>query len=175
MKFQIDWVKLKNFFRWIIGWYCTCLSQPVKCRIIKKKENSLLGKAYYFCDLSGWKIKSPLKGVISKIYPNYALQITNKKGLQILLDIQVDKKNPMPLEKILQCEIEEGQKVSPKTTLFIVYLEEQIISVTVYIPWQPEIIGEIEKLKKGDKDCFVKVHYRNPYSTKINFKRHGKY
>jgi hypothetical protein len=81
----------------------------------------------------------------------------------------------MPLDKILGCEIEEGQKVSPKTTLFIVYLEEQIISVTVYIPWQPEIIGEIEKLKKGDKDCFAKVHYRNPYSTKINFKRHGKY
>ena len=175
MKLQIDWTKLKNFFWWTIGRYYKRLSQPVKCRIIKKNEKSLLGKAYYFCDLRNWKIKSPLKGTISKIYPNYALQITNKKGLQILLDIQVDKKNPMPLDKIFKCEIEEGQKVSPKTTLFIVYLEEQIISVTVYVPWQPEIIGEIGKLQKGDKDCFVKIHYRNPYSTKLNFKRHGKY
>nr|CAG8528728.1 11828_t:CDS:2 [Entrophospora candida] len=97
------------------------------------------------------------------------------QGLQILLDIQVDKKNPMPLDKIFRCEIEEGQKVSRKTTLFIVYLEEQIISVTVYVPWQPEIIGGVEKMKKGNKDCFVKIHYRNPYSTKLNFKRHGKY
>ena len=134
MKLQIDWIKLKNFFWWMIGWYYESLSQPVKCRIIKKNQKSLLGKAYYFCDLSGWKIKSPLKGVVSKIYPNYALKITNKKGLQILLDIQVDKENPMPLDKIFRCEIEEGQKVSPKTTLFIVYLEEQVISVTVYVP-----------------------------------------
>ena len=50
------------------------------------------------------------------------------------MDIQVDRKNPMPLEKILQCEIEEGQKVSSKTVLFIVYLEEQVISVSIYIP-----------------------------------------
>ncbi|CAG8652770.1 4220_t:CDS:1, partial [Ambispora gerdemannii] len=82
----------------------------------------------------GWKVKSPFKGVISKIYPNYAMQITNKEGLQILIDIQVDRKNPMPLDKILQCEVEEGQEVSSKTTLFIVYLEEQVISVSVYIP-----------------------------------------
>lgn len=94
----------------------------------------MLGKGYYFCDLKGWKVKSPLKGVISKIYPNYAIQITNKEGLQILIDIQVDRKNPMPLDKILQCEVEEGQEVSRKTTLFIVYLEEQVISVSVYIP-----------------------------------------
>ncbi|CAI2179257.1 14401_t:CDS:2 [Funneliformis geosporum] len=46
----------------------------------------------------------------------------------------VDKENPMPLDKVFRCEIEEGQKVSPKTTLFIVYLEEQVISVIVYIP-----------------------------------------
>jgi len=40
----------------------------------------------------------------------------------------------MPLEKILQREVQEGEKVSQKTTLFIVYLEEQIISISVYIP-----------------------------------------
>ena len=94
----------------------------------------MVGKAYYFCDLKGWKVKSPLRGVISKIYPNYAIQITNQEGLQILVNIQVDRKNPMPLEKILQCEVKEGQEVSPKTVLFIVYLEEQVISVSVYIP-----------------------------------------
>ncbi|MEG7978644.1 MAG: hypothetical protein NY202_01700 [Mollicutes bacterium UO1] len=62
------------------------------------------------------------------------MQITNKEGLQILIDIQVDRKNPMPLDKILQCEVEEGQEVNPKTTLFIVYLEGQVISVSLYIP-----------------------------------------
>ncbi|CAI2189369.1 4748_t:CDS:2 [Funneliformis geosporum] len=33
----------------------------------------------------------------------------------------------MPLNKILQCEVQEGQTVSPKTVLFIVYIEEQVI------------------------------------------------
>jgi hypothetical protein len=95
--------------------------------------------------------------------------------LQIIIDIQVDRKNPMPLNKILQCEVQEGQAVSPKTVLFIVYLEEQVISVSVYIPWQPEIIGKIGDFQKDDKKCFVKVHYRNPYSKKLQFKRHGRY
>jgi hypothetical protein len=52
-------------------------------------------------------------------------------------------------------------------------LEEQVISVSVYIPWQPEIIGRIESLKKNEG--FAKIHYRNPYSSKLNFQRHGKY
>jgi hypothetical protein len=94
--------------------------------------------------------------------------------LQILIDIQVDKKNPMPLNKIMQCEVKEGQKVSPKTTLFIIYLEEQVISVSVYIPWQPELLGKVGKLEKGNKHCFAKTHYRNPYA-KLRFKNHGKY
>ncbi|CAJ0748995.1 10396_t:CDS:2 [Entrophospora sp. SA101] len=99
-----------------------------------------------------------------KIYPNYTIQITNKYGLQILVDIQIDKKNPVPLDKILQCEVREGQKVSPKTTLFIIYFEEQVISVVVYIPWQPKILRKIsKKLEKGNNDCFVKLYYRNPY------------
>ena len=174
MKFKVDWAKLKKFFLWLIGWYKESLAPPVRCRILKKKEKSLLGKAYYFCDLRSWKIKSPLKGTISKIYPNYAIQITNKKGLQILLDIQVDKKNPLPLDKIFQCEVKEGEKVSPRSTLFIVFLEEWVISITVYIPWQPEILERVGSLVKGDKKCFVEVYYRNPYA-KLRFKRHGKY
>ena len=133
-----------------------------------------MGKAYYFCDLKGWKIKSPLRGVISRIYPNYAIQITNQEGLQVLIDIQVDRKNPMPLDKILQCEVKEGQKISPKTVLFIVYLEEQVISVSIYIPWQPEVIGKIGIFQKDNKECFVEVYYRNPYA-KLRFKKHGKY
>jgi hypothetical protein len=94
----------------------------------------LLGKAYYFCDLKSWKIKSPLTGIVSKIYPNCTIQITNKDGLQILLDIQTRKKNPMPLDKILQCKVKEGQEVSQDTILFIVYFKKQIISVSVHIP-----------------------------------------
>ena len=91
------------------------------------------------------------------------------------MDIQTDRKNPMPLGKILQCEVQEGQTVDKKTTLFIIYFEEQVISVSVYIPWQPEIIGKIGDFQKDDKKCFVKVYYRNPYSKKLQFKRHGKY
>lgn len=145
---------------------------PVKCRIKKVNEKSLVGKAYYFCDLKHWEIKSPFEGIVSKIYSNYAVQIINQEGLQILIDIQVDKKNPIPLEKVFQCQIEEGQKVNTKTNLFIVYSEEQIISVSVYIPWQPEIIGGIKSLKECD--FFAKVYYRNPYS-KLRFKKHGSY
>lgn len=174
MKFKIDWVKLKKFFFWLIGWWEERLVPPIKCRIIKNNEQSLLGKSYYFSDLKDWRIKSPLQGVISKIYPNYAIQITNKNGLQILLDIQVDRKYPMPLNKIMQCEVKEKQKVTPKTTLFIIYLEEQVISVSVYIPWQPEILGRVGKLEKDEKNCFVKIYYRNPYA-KLRFKKHGKY
>ena len=80
----------------------------------------------------------------------------------------------MPLNKVLQREVKEGQKVNPKTTLFIVYLEEQVISVSVYIPWQPEIIGKVGEFKKDDEKCFVKIYYRNPYS-KLQIKRHGSY
>ena len=86
----------------------------------------------------------------------------------------MDRKTPMPLDKILQCEVQEGDEVSQKTTLFIVYLEEQVISVSVYIPWQPEVIGKIGTFQKDDKKCFVKVYYRNPYS-KLQFKKHGVY
>lgn len=164
---------MKKFFLWLIDW-SEWLSPPIKCRIIKNNEKSLIGKAYYFCDLKDWRVKSPLKGIVSKIYPNYAIQITNKQGLQILIDIQVDKKNPMPLNKIMQCEVKEGQKVGPKTTLFIIYLEEQVISVSVYIPWQPELLKKVGKLEKGNKHCFAKIYYRNPYA-KLRFKNHGKY
>jgi hypothetical protein len=91
------------------------------------------------------------------------------------VDIQVDRKNPMPLDKILQCEVQEGKKVDKKTTLFIIYLEEQVISVSVYIPWQPEVIGKIGDFQADDKKCFVKIYYRNPYSKKSQFKKHGEY
>jgi phosphotransferase system IIA component len=94
----------------------------------------LLGKAYYFYDLKGWKITSPLNGIISKIYPNYALQITNEYGLQIILDIQVNERNLEPLDKILQCEVKEKQIVSPQTTLFIIYLVKQVNCIAVYVP-----------------------------------------
>ena len=176
MKFKINRVKLKKFFYWLIGWFgwSETLSPPVKCRIIKNNEKSLIGKSYYFCNLKSWKVKSPFEGIINKIYPNYVIQITNKRGLQILVDVQTDKKNPMPLDKILQCEVKEGQKVSCKTILFIIYLEEQVISVSVYIPWQPELLREISSLEKNNESCFVRIYYRNPYE-KLRFKSHGKY
>ena len=133
-----------------------------------------MGKAYYFCGLKSWKIRSPLSGVVSKIYPNYAVQITNQHGLQILLSLQVNKVNPMPLDKIFQCEVKEGEKVNPKTVLFIVYLEEWVVSVSVFIPWQPEILRKVGVLEKDDESHFVEVYYCNPYA-KIKLKNHGKY
>lgn len=173
MKLQIDWGKLKKFIYWLTSW-SEWLSPPVKCRIIKKNERSLLGKAYYFCDLKSWKIKSPLTGTVSKIYPNHAIQITNKDGLQILLDIQTKKRNSIPFDKILQCKVIEGQKVNQQTILFIAYFKKQIISVCIYIPWQPELLGRIGKLQRDNSYCFVKIHYRNPYE-KLQLKNHGNY
>jgi hypothetical protein len=80
----------------------------------------------------------------------------------------------MPLDKILQCKVREGQPVSQKTVLFIIYFKKQIVSVSVYIPWQPELLGRIGKLEKGNANCFVKIHYRNPYE-KLRIKNHGNY
>jgi len=174
MKFQIDWFKLKKFFLWLIDW-SEWLSPPVKCKIIKSNEKSLIGIGYYFFGLKDWRIKSPLKGVISKIYPNYvAIQITNNQGLQVLVDIQVDEKNPMPIDKIMHCEVKEGEKIDKKTILFSVYLLDYIKHVSVYVPWQPELLNKVGKLEKNDKHCFAKIYYRNPY-TKLRFKKHGKY
>ncbi|CAH1756397.1 12200_t:CDS:2 [Entrophospora sp. SA101] len=132
-----------------------CLLKLAQIKLDRKQLSELaINQPQYF----------EVLGIISKIYPNYTIQITNKYGLQILVDIQIDKKNPVPLDKILQCEVREGQKVSPKTTLFIIYFEEQVISVVVYIPWQPKILRKIsKKLEKGNNDCFVKLYYRNPY------------
>jgi hypothetical protein len=115
-----------------------------------------------------------LTGTVSKIYPNHAIQIANKDGLQILLDIQTRKKNSMPLGKIMQCKVREGQEVSQSTTLFTVYFKKQIISVCVYIPWQPKLLGRIGNLERGNENCFVKLHYRNPYE-KLQLKNHGNY
>jgi len=53
MEFKIDWAKLKKFFLWLIGRQSVELAPPVRCRIHKRNEKSLIGKAYYFCDLKG--------------------------------------------------------------------------------------------------------------------------
>ncbi|WP_147411289.1 PTS glucose transporter subunit IIA [endosymbiont GvMRE of Glomus versiforme] len=174
MKFQINWIRLKSFFLWSINCHTVSLSPPIRSLSIKKKEKSLLGKAYYFFILKDWKVKSPLEGTISKIYPNYALQITNEEGLQILIDIQIDKTTLILPNKIFRCKVKEGQWVSSKTTLFLIYFEKQVISVVVYILWQPEIIERIGELKTNDEDYFVTVYYRNPSNTLL-LKRHGKY
>lgn len=176
MKFKFDRRKLKLFWLWLIGWlgWGKELISPVKCRKVSKKEKSLLGKAYYFYNLKGWKVTSPLSGVIDKIYPNYTLRIINEYGLQILLDIQVNEKKLEPLDKILQCEVKEGQVVNPQTTLFIIYLGEQINSLVVYVPWQPEILSGVGEFEGHPWGSFVKVFYRNPY-LKVKLKRHGEY
>ena len=173
MKNKSDWTKIKEFFFWLMGWNYEKFSIPIKCEFRKKNQKSLLGRAYYFYGLRSWKIKSPVKGVISKIYPERSILITNDKGLQILLDIRTDKQNPMPVNKVLQCEVKEGQEVDQSTILFIVYFEKQIISVIVYVPWQPKFIEKIKWLKSS-KHYFLKVFYRNPFS-KLRIKKHGKY
>ena len=128
----------------------------------------------FFFGLKDWRVKSPLDGVINKIHSNYAIQITNKQGLQILVNIQVNKQNIMPLDKIMNCEVREGEKVNKKTILFSVYLLDYVTSLSVYVPWQPELLDKVGKLERNDKHCFTKIYYRNPYA-KLNFKKHGKY
>ncbi|KLL01575.1 MAG: hypothetical protein MRERC_14c014 [Mycoplasmataceae bacterium RC_NB112A] len=175
-KFKIDRRKLRLFWLWLIGWFGwgKDLATPIKCRKISQKKKSLLGKAYYFSNLKGWKITSPLSGVIHKIYPNYALQIINEHGLQILLDIQVNEKKMQPLDKILQCEVQVGQKVNSRAVLFIIYLVEYVNCVVVYVPWQPEILRKVGELEIYNQNKFTQIYYRNPY-LKIKLKRHGEY
>ena len=173
MKIQINWNKLKKYFLWLVNQYKKKLSPPVRSQAIKSNKKSLLGQTFYFFVLKGWKVKSPLKGVISKIYEDYTVHITNRKGLQILLGVQIDKKNQSLLNKIFKCQVRENQKVNLNTEIFTIYLENLVISVNVYILWDPETIERIGKLQ-NDKNCFVEVYYRNPYS-RLRLKRCGKY
>jgi hypothetical protein len=175
-KCKLNRQKLKLFWFWLIGWFGwgKSLVVPVKCRKVSQNSKSLLGKAYYFSNLKSWKITSPLAGIVNKVYPNYTLQIINEYGLQILIDIQVNEKKLEPLDKILQCEVQVGQKINPRTVLFIIYSVEQINCIVVYIPWQPEILKEVGEFKKNNHDSFVEIYYRNPY-TGVKFKRHGEY
>lgn len=176
IKFKSNRQKLKLFWFWLIGWlgWGKSLSRPVRCRKVSQNYHSLLGKAYYFSDLKSWKITGPLTGTIDKIYPNYTLRILNKYGLQILLDIQVNEKKLEPLDKILHCEVQEGQKITPQTVLFVIYLVEQVNCIVIYIPWQPEILRKVGEIKNYSRDSFVEVYYKNPY-TKFKLKRHGEY
>ena len=114
-----------------------------------------------------------MKGFISRIYPNCSIQITNPKGLQILVSIQTAKKNPVPVEKVVQCEVKEGQRVDTNDTILTAYIEKEVVAIIVHVLWQPELLRKIESFD-DEESIFAKVYYLNPYS-KYNLKNHGKY
>lgn len=123
--------KLKSiFFRWM--GQAEKVHSPVKGLLIKKNEKSLLGKSYYFCCELG-EITSPLAGTISRIFPNYCLQITSVGGAQILLTIQGKEADFISLNKVLNREVQAGQKVTPQTILFTVHQPKKIASVVVCV------------------------------------------
>jgi hypothetical protein len=53
-------------------------------------------------------------------------------------------------------------------------LVKQVNCIAVYVPWQPEILSGVGKLKTFDHSNFVEIYYHNPY-LKVKLKRHGEY
>jgi len=139
---------------------------PFDSKNVKKNENSLIGKIYYFFNFEETKILSPIKkGFVSKIYSNNIIKIKNNKNLQILLNVQVSENNE--IKKIIKCEVKEKQIINRKTILFSVFLESEINCVSIYIPYQPEIIKKIISSKKNKEKIIAKIWYRK---KKIKFK-----
>ena len=147
----------------MIGW-TNWLYQPVDCEIIEKKSNSLLGSTFYFCYLKDWKINSPITGLVQEIYPDYTIKLVNKEGITVLVRVQT-KKNHLSREKILQCEVTLGQKITAGSRLYTIYLEREVIAIDVCVPWQPEIIAKVKSNQIGYfSNSFAKIYYTNPYA-----------
>jgi len=132
-----------------------------------------MGRSYYFYHLESYKIRSPLEGYVKKVFPNQNLLIVNNYGLQILLSFNLDHAKKNNIYEILKRKVEEGDKVSPKKILFIIYQEKKILNVVVYVYWQPWILKKMGKLE-NNKNYFTSCYYRNPFGN-FKWKRHGRY
>jgi phosphotransferase system IIA component len=102
------------------------LYPPCKCRLLKEEKKTLIGKAYYFSELSGNKITSPFAGIVKRVFSNYSVQITGLGGVQILLAIELTEKKTQTLDEIFRCQVRSEQRVALHTTLFTIYQPTKI-------------------------------------------------
>ena len=168
------WRETKLWFLWFIGSPFR-LIRPVQCRTIKATKQSLIGHSFYFFHLQSYKIRSPLEGYIAKIYDdNTTLHIVGANGLQIILTIKFQTAKLTSIYEAVICWVKEKQKVKKGSILFLIIHQRQISSVAVMIPWQPLLLGKVNKLPHLGKD-FASLYYRNPWSVKPKIKRFGQY
>lgn len=136
--------------------------RPVQCRTIKATKQSLIGHSFYFFHLQSYKIRSPLGGYVAKIYnDNTSLHIVGANGLQIILTIKFQTAKLTSIYEAVIRQVKEKQKVKKGDVLFLIIHQRQISSVAVMVPWQPLLLGKINKLPYLGKD-FASLYYRNP-------------
>jgi len=136
--------------------------RPIQCRVIKQTKRSLIGHSFYFFHLRSYKIRSPLEGHITKIYDdNTTLHIVGANGLQVILTIKFRTAKLISIYETVIRRVKEKQKIKRGNVLFLVIDQKQISSVVVMIPWQPLLLGKVNKLPHLGKD-FASLYYRNP-------------
>jgi hypothetical protein len=168
------WRETRVWFLWFIGSPFR-LMRPVQCRTIKATKHSLIGHSFYFFHLQSYKIRSPLAGYIAKIYDdNTTLHIIGANGLQVILTVNFRLSKLTSIYETVIRRVKEKQKVEKGSIIFLVVHQRQISSIAVMIPWQPLLLGKVNKLPRWGKD-FASLYYRNPWSAKLKIKRFGQY
>lgn len=62
-----------------------------------------------------------------RIYPNYTIHLINQYGLQVIVNLEFDKNNPLSMFDVVKCLVKENQKVQASTTLFLVFFPSKIL------------------------------------------------
>jgi phosphotransferase system IIA component len=143
------------------------LGKPVDEFKYEKKKNLLLGTWYektlqvYDKQIS---IKSPINGVINRVYSNNSIFIKNEDNIQILILIFSDYKGDY-----LKLEKEKGKKLKKGDILLVVKKPEGlkndslVINLSVIVPWQYKLIKKIQNEKIFYKNPLVKAKIMNVY------------
>ncbi|CAG8687920.1 5089_t:CDS:2, partial [Scutellospora calospora] len=98
-------------------------------------------------------------GYITKIYDdNTTLHIVGNSGLQVILTIKFQTTKLTSIYEAVIRRVKEKQKIERGSILFLVVHQRQISSVAVMIPWQPLLLGKVNKLPRLGKD-FASLYY----------------
>lgn len=136
--------------------------RPIQCRTVKATKRSLIGHSFYFFHPRSYKVHSPLEGYIAKIYDdNTTLHIIGANGLQVILTIKFRAVKLISIYEAVIRRVKEKQRIKRGNVLFLIIDQKQISSVVVMIPWQPLLLGKVNKLPYLGKD-FASLYYRNP-------------
>lgn len=108
-------------------------------------KRSLVGHSFYFFDPYNYKVRSPLKGCITKIYLNNSIHITGQDNIQIILTVQLHQDKDASVYDVAKCQVREGQEVDESTVLYVIFFEKQVQAIIVLIPWQPQVLKRVIK------------------------------